>query len=204
MNSVSAIKQNNPRFKYHLFDDDDCREFIQTNFDASVLDAYDRLIPGAYKADLWRYCILYKLGGIYLDIKYEPFNAFKFINLTEKEHWVLDRDGHGIYNALIAVKPGNAILKKAINQVVEHVRKRYYGNCALSPTGPILLSRYFSVQEKQSFDMKHDFFNDYTNRFIFLNNIPIFKSYDGYLNDYKNTKKTEHYSTLWVKRSIYY
>jgi len=201
---VSMIKNNNPKFHYQLFDDDDCREFIKNNYNSSVLNAFDTLIPGAYKADLWRYCILYKRGGIYLDIKYRPINQFKFINLTEKEHWILDADGNGIYNALIVAKPGNEILRRAIEKVVENVRNRYYGGSCLDPTGPQMLSYFFSHEEKQLFDMKHEFyFGDMNNRIINFNGVPIFKSYNGYLNDYHNTKKTEHYSTLWSQRRIY-
>ena len=42
---VELIKAQNPRFTHHLFDDNDCRDFIQTHFKQDVLDAYDRLIP---------------------------------------------------------------------------------------------------------------------------------------------------------------
>ena len=79
--SVLMIKKLNPRFKYFLFDDNDCLEFIKNNYDENVLNAYNSLIPGAYKADLWRYCILYKKGGLYLDIKYRPLDNFCFVNL---------------------------------------------------------------------------------------------------------------------------
>jgi hypothetical protein len=88
---VEKIKKSNPEFKHHLFDDTDCRDFIKQHFDTEVLNAYDCLIPGAYRADLWRYCILYKWGGIYLDIKYEPVGNFRFIEIVDKEYWVLDR-----------------------------------------------------------------------------------------------------------------
>lgn len=88
---VEKIKTANPEFEHHLFDDAECREFIQNNFESDVVYAYDNLIPGAFKADLWRYCILYKKGGIYLDIKYEPVNGFKFIDCVDKEYFVLER-----------------------------------------------------------------------------------------------------------------
>ena len=55
---------------YYLYNDADCRAFIQSAFPPDVVAAYDRLIPTAFKADLWRYCVLYKFGGVYLDIKY--------------------------------------------------------------------------------------------------------------------------------------
>ena len=54
---------------HYLFCDADCREFIRNEYPPDVLMAYDRLIPTAFKADLWRYCVLYIYGGVYLDVK---------------------------------------------------------------------------------------------------------------------------------------
>jgi mannosyltransferase OCH1-like enzyme len=82
---VENIKTNNPKFEHYLFDDNDCRVFIKEKFPEEVLDAYDRLIPGAYKADLWRYCVLYIHGGIYMDIKFKCVNGFKLIELKQSD-----------------------------------------------------------------------------------------------------------------------
>ena len=202
-NAVNKIIYNNPRFNYQLFDDDDCRNFIKDNFDSSVLNAFDSLIPGAYKADLWRYCILYKNGGVYLDIKYAPVNGFKFINLMEKEHWVLDMDKNGIYNALIVCKPNNEILLRAINKVVENVKNKFYGSNCLHPTGPIMLAEFFTQSDKNNFDMYHDIYQSIENRFVFFNGYIIFKNYNDYLNEQRNNEKIGHYSGLWGSRNIY-
>lgn len=202
-NAVNKIKIINPRFHHFLYDDNDCRELIKNNFPEDVLYAYDNLIPGAYKADLWRYCILYKEGGIYVDIKYKPINQFKFINLTESEHWVLDVDGQGIYNALIVSKPENPILFAAIRQIVENVKNKFYGSNCLEPTGPHLLAKYFNNEQKNKFDMKHDFVNNMNNRFIHLNNYIVLKSYNGYLDEHNHNKKVDHYGHLWNIRQIY-
>lgn len=202
-NAVNKIKINNPRFTHHLFDDNDCHEFIKNNFDKNILSAFEKLIPGAYKADLWRYCVLYKLGGIYLDIKYEPVNNFKLICLTEEEHWVLDMDGIGIYNALIVSKPENPILLKAINDIVNNVNIKFYGNSALSPTGPLLLSKYFTHSEKKQFRLSHDVCMSFDNRYIYFNGYIILKQYNGYLSEHNFNKKLPHYSELWAKRTIY-
>ena len=80
--NVQLLKLQNPEFTHYLYDDEMCREFIKENFEEDVLNAYDKLIPGSYKCDLWRYCILYKYGGIYLDIKYKCVNDFKLIFLA--------------------------------------------------------------------------------------------------------------------------
>jgi mannosyltransferase OCH1-like enzyme len=205
-NTVKKIRQINPRFNYYLFDDNDCREFIKNNFDNDVLNAYDLLVPGAYKADLWRYCILYKLGGIYLDIKYVPINGFRFINLLEKEHFVLDWGNYGVYNALMVCKPGNEILLTAINKIIENVRDKFYGSSCLDPTGPNLLGKLFSDNEKNSFDLKHSLNGNGSvdsDKYILFNNHPVLKCYDGYFNERKKYASIQHYAELWQNRKIY-
>jgi len=71
---VKKLKHENPEFLYFLFDDAACRELIKTHFHKSVVDAFDKLIPGQYKCDLWKYCVLYVYGGVYLDMKYQCIN----------------------------------------------------------------------------------------------------------------------------------
>lgn len=201
--SVALIKLLNPKFKYFLFDDNDCRNFIKLHFKPDVLDAYDRLVPGAYKADLWRYCILFINGGIYLDIKYSPLNGFKFINLVEKEHLVADINGINIYNALMVCLPRNEILFKAIRQIVDNVKNKYYGSSSLDPTGPGLLSKFVSTSDN-IVDLKHTELyanNDY--KIINYNDIPIIKSYSGHNKDKIKYSKIKHYSILWSEKKIY-
>jgi mannosyltransferase OCH1-like enzyme len=201
--NYELLKKNHPKFKHYLFDENDCREFIKNNFEKNILDAYNSLIPCAYKADLWRYCVLYINGGIYIDIKYKPINNFKLIALTEKEHWVLDSDKRGVYNALIVCKSGNKTLLKAINQISVNVKNKFYGNNALEPTGPLLLTNFFSDFEKNNFDINHEvYFSSLNNRFIIYNNYFIFRSYNGYIEE--KTKNQKHnYDELWNNKKIY-
>jgi mannosyltransferase OCH1-like enzyme len=202
--AINNIKKNNPRFKHFLFDDNDCREFIKNNFNPEVLHAYDTLIPGAYKADLWRYCILYKYGGIYIDVKYLPINNFKLVNLLEKEHLVLDIGGKNIYNAMMVCKAGNQILLQAINQIVLNVKNKFYGNGYLDPTGPGLLAKFFNNEEKNKFDMKHITTGNKDNdKFITFNNYKILQGYSGYSSDREKYSPKKHYAELWKIKKIY-
>ena len=199
--AVEIIKKMNPAFEHHLFDDEDCREFIKNNFPEVVLEAFDSLIPGAYKADLWRYCVLYKEGGIYMDIKYIPHNDFHLISLTEQEHFVLDADHHSVYNALMVCKPNNPILFKAINAIVRNVKMKYYGSSCLEPTGPQLLGKFFPPIVKNNFHLNHETYNNL--KFISMNGIIILKMYNNYYTEMGKNEKSQHYSILWGKRSIY-
>ena len=200
--STRLIKMLNPKFNYYLYDDNECREFIKTNFPEDVLHAYDSLIPGAYKADLWRYCILFIKGGIYLDIKFIPLNGFKFINLTESEHLVSDINNIDIYNAFMVCLPQNQILFKAIRQIVENVKNKFYGASCLSPTGPKLLTRFISTKHK-IVDLKHRLLNDNDYKIIYFNNIPILKSYSGHEVEKTKFSIKKHYSELWAQKRIY-
>ena len=153
--AVQNIKEMNPGFKHELYDDHDCRVFIKKFFPAQILYAYDTLVPGAYKADLWRYCILYLRGGIYVDIKYSPVGTFSFIDILHSEHLCKDRgeyfkNKHGVYNAVMIMKAGNPILKECIHRVFENCYTKYYGNGSLYPTGPGLMGEVMPVSFKYS------------------------------------------------------
>ena len=153
---------------------------------------------------MWRYCILYKKGGIYLDIKYEPINGFKFYNLLEKEHWVQDVTKTNVYNALMVCKEGNPLLLKAINQICENVKNRYYGEGFLDPTGPGLLAKYFTNEEKDLFDTKHLLYgNSDGDKYIKFNDSLILKCYSGYFSERKASSTKKHYAEFWNKRQVY-
>ena len=65
--------------------------FIEDNFEKDVLDSFDILKPGAYKADLFRYCILYKKGGIWSDLTDDYLVPLdEIINFEEDELFLVD------------------------------------------------------------------------------------------------------------------
>ena len=67
-NIINNMKAMNKDYIFELFDDNDMDTWVKNNCESYIYDAYNKLYVGAAKADLWRYLILYKNGGIYLDI----------------------------------------------------------------------------------------------------------------------------------------
>lgn len=201
---VDKLKSANPEFKYYLFNDVQCYDYIKNNYELDVLNAFDTLVPGAFKADLFRYCILYKEGGIYIDIKFYTSNGVKLINFTDKEYFVRDIDfsGKGIYNAFMICKPGNPILKKCIDQVVENVKNRYYGKSQLYTTGPLLMRHFFSQEEINKFELYLYIINDKKDVSIYYKDKPILEIYNEYRKEQK-IGKNQNYHDLWVQKSIY-
>lgn len=147
-NAVYTWIDKNPDWEFHFFDDSACRDFIKNNFSKDVLDAYDNIIPGAYKCDLWRYCVLYIHGGVYSDIKQElcvELNKVlsedvEFVSVKDKYKKDYEFDGY-IYQAFICSKPRHPFLKKAIDRIVENSHNGFYGNDPLSITGPGMLGK---------------------------------------------------------------
>jgi mannosyltransferase OCH1-like enzyme len=202
---VNLLKSQNPNFNHYLFDDNDCREFIKTHFKPDVLQAYDSLIPGAYKADLWRYCILFINGGIYLDIKLVCVNDFRLIELTGQNNFVKDRHPCTIYNALIASQKGNIFLFRAIRQIVENVKNKYYGLDPLSPTGPELLGKLAIRTNFEGVNIGLKHYNGggyimYKNRFVISTEYPEYNNERTHAYNNINTKR---YATLWHENAIY-
>jgi inositol phosphorylceramide mannosyltransferase catalytic subunit len=69
--NVKRIRDLNPGWNYRLFDDGEMIDFIREAYGESMLSKYLRINPryGAARADLFRYLLIYKCGGVYLDVK---------------------------------------------------------------------------------------------------------------------------------------
>ena len=196
--NVELLKSQNPEFIHYLYDDAMCRKFIKENYSLNVLYAFDTLIPGAYKSDLWRLCILHKYGGIYLDIKYSCNEPFKLINLCNKEYWVKDYN-YGVYQALMVNLPNNRILMECINKIVYNVQHKLYLSSPLDITGPQLLGKFFSKKEKDEFDLELNCLKGG----IIYNNKLILKAYPEYKAEQDANELKQYYSILWNKREVY-
>ena len=125
---TNTWKENNPDYTYFLFDNNDCDEFIKTNFEISVYNTYCKIIPGAFKADLWRYCVLYVNGGVYIDIDTICLgNIDSFLNDDVEFMTPIDLNNcptigtHNLFNCFIACVPQHPILLECIRRIVHNV-----------------------------------------------------------------------------------
>ncbi|MDO4708148.1 MAG: glycosyltransferase [Porphyromonadaceae bacterium] len=69
--NIEYLKQLNPTWEYHLWEDSSVEAFIREHYGQEIWLYYTRISAryGAAKADFFRYLVIYKLGGVYLDIK---------------------------------------------------------------------------------------------------------------------------------------
>lgn len=92
--NVAKIKSMNPGWEHRIYDHNDRIEYIKEHYGNEILAYYERINPeyGAARADLFRYLLLYKHGGVYLDIKSTatvPFNEV----IRKSDRYILSNSG---------------------------------------------------------------------------------------------------------------
>ena len=150
----------NPDYEYYFFDDNDCRNFIEEHFSTDVLNAYDTLVPGAFKADLWRYCVMYIHGGVYIDCKqiyFVPFSGVDgIIAETDEVAICTDRPQGYLFNAFLASVPHSNLFRHLIDRCVENVNRQYYGRNPIDITGPGMMGELFNTLMGRKIDHAYD------------------------------------------------
>jgi len=176
--AMESWKQKNSKWEYTLFDSDDRVEFIKNHFEREVLDAYQTLLPPAFQADLWRYCVLYINGGVYADA-----DMICEVSLDEwiSSDFVVVRDDPMAFkwlaNGFIATFPKNPCIREIINRIVQKCRNKQL-EFYLDYTGPALwgkvVNKYLGENEE----------NDYL--------LGLYKKIQVLKHDYSTTKFTNY------------
>jgi len=112
-------------YQHIIFDDAECVSFLAKYYHKTVTDTF-HLLKGAHKADLFRYCILYIYGGIYMDIKTQLIHPISEIvpttTFTKPMIYSVLSSDLLIYNGIIASTPRNPIFMDLIYQITQHGR----------------------------------------------------------------------------------
>jgi mannosyltransferase OCH1-like enzyme len=140
--NVDRLRAMNPGWEYRFYDDADIAVFIKENYPPIVWEYYERIDPryGAARADLFRYLLMYKVGGVYLDIKssatrpldsvLKPDDRFIlskwYTSNGDYEHWGLVYDlrhllGGEYQQWHIICAPGHPFLKEVLEVVLSNI-----------------------------------------------------------------------------------
>lgn len=122
-------------YSYCIHTDHDQLVFIEKNFPGKICSLYKSLSIGAARADLWRLLVLYKHGGVYIDMDahlvwplgriIEPGAPELFLRYKNKEST----------NYFIASSPGNPNIKAIIDEVLARIEHSESNN-VYDITGP--------------------------------------------------------------------
>lgn len=118
------IRKYAPEYKHIIYDDDDCIKFLSNNYNQLVVNRFKSLSNGAHKADLFRYCWLYKNGGVYLDIKIILTKPLRDVFPNPEYLYTCNASGRPIFTSrcifqgIISTPPKNYIFKQLINKIL--------------------------------------------------------------------------------------
>ncbi|MES2634959.1 MAG: glycosyltransferase [Pseudomonadota bacterium] len=142
---VRELRGGNPGWDYRFYDDEAVGAFIRQQCPAQIREAFFRINPayGAARADLFRYALMYLMGGVYLDIKSSASRPLDQVVLGS-DQFVLSQwpnrhkqayVGYGIHPELkmlargefqqwhIIAQPGHPYLRGVIRSVLRNIAR---------------------------------------------------------------------------------
>ncbi|NTS66801.1 glycosyltransferase [Sphingomonas sp. HHU CXW] len=95
--NVDALRALNPGWSFSFYDDAAVERFIAEEYGKAILARYLRISPkyGAARADLFRYLLIFRSGGVYLDIKSSADQPFDEV-LRSDDRFIISQWDNGI------------------------------------------------------------------------------------------------------------
>jgi inositol phosphorylceramide mannosyltransferase catalytic subunit len=195
-NNIDSLKQINPNWEHYIYDDNDIEEFIKQNYSNHIYETYKRINPeyGPARADYFRYLVIYKLGGIYFDIKSGSKDKLDNIINDNDEFIIINHPEWNEYAQWVIIsKPGHPLMKEIIDAVTDKINNYNIKDDGVGKWGVLQLTGP-KIYTKTINDNKHKYSNltycdNYQNIHLNYNNInDIWMSH---INLFKN-----HYTTL--------
>lgn len=153
-------KKHFPESEYEhiLWDDAKIDEFVEKEF-PDYVNFYYSLPFHIMQLDFARYCIIYKYGGIYVDMDFYCFKNF-YGSINKQIFFVQSPfQGETIQNSLFGSVKNNKHILNIINEckktfyyyeIIDDIYSEEYNEYVLSLCGPILISKYYNNLEQNS------------------------------------------------------
>ena len=125
--TIMQVRSHAPMCEYRFYDAQERRAFIEQHYPCA-LDAYDALVPGAFRADLFRMIVVYTHGGTYIDMGMAPYPRTSLYEhvLDTLDEFVIPIDvwPYGLFNAFFAATAHHPYLKLIITHILDNITSR--------------------------------------------------------------------------------
>jgi mannosyltransferase OCH1-like enzyme len=134
---ISRLRKKNPEYTYEFYDDRRIEQFISEEFDQITLNLYQKLNIGAAKADFFRYAVLLKKGGIYIDIDSAVNGRLDDFIFPDDSAIISSEKNPGmLVQWALIFEPNHPFLTKTLQLVLENIRQNAYPHDVHKMTGP--------------------------------------------------------------------
>lgn len=140
------VKEFHPEWEYRLWTDAEIDDFVKTEF-PDFYPVFSGLPKHIMRVDVIRYLIMYKIGGLYLDLDYEfikPFDLTQYSLVLPRNRSLASGDPFdGIGNCIFASEPKHIFWKDVIDDLQKHPPQISHYIDVLDTTGPAYLTKIF-------------------------------------------------------------
>ena len=180
--------------EYKLFSITEMQNYLEKNWGTKFVELFKSYKKIAHRVDLWRYCILYQKGGIYMDADCILLNDIDFMISKYQMVFVTNNRGlKNIFNGFLMTVPKNPIFKKIIKFMLKTGTQfnDYYFNCNKLYT---IIDKYININLSQHIYNKKIKNIDYNilllidKRTTIININEKWNEYNKYCAFYNNTK----------------
>jgi len=122
----------NPKYKQVIYTDEQMYDFVKSNYDPDIFGYFERINNIVSRADFWRYLILYKNGGVYLDIdSLIVRDLSKMIREEDKAVVTAEKNENCYVQWSLVFDIGHPILEKTINNLIDNMMNNRHKNDVL-------------------------------------------------------------------------
>ncbi len=162
------LKELHPDWTYRLWTDADNLAFVTAEY-PDFLPVFQGLPRNIMRADVIRYLLMHRLGGMYMDLDYEMLKPFDLLDHEIVLPWESSGEkGVGndlICNSFFASVPGHPFWKMAIDDLATHPPTGQ--RPVVEETGPDFLTKIMKQAERAGVAMyrpEREWFNPVTPR----------------------------------------
>lgn len=153
---VDKVQSLNSDWEYRLWSDSDNDDFVKEHY-PDFYPVFKGFQKNIMRADVIRYLIMDKIGGVYLDLDYEMLSPFDFgdesLVLPKNRSLAFGDNRDALGNCVFASEAGHPFWKDVIKDLSDNPPVVNDYNEVIGATGPQLLTRVFYDNQYDDFHL---------------------------------------------------
>ncbi len=148
----------NPKYEHIIYTDEQMNDYMNSNAEKDIKDIYWKMNHIVAKADIWRYTILYNIGGIYLDIDSQIIGSLdELINNQDKAIVTPEIHKNQFIQWGLIFKKNHKILEYTLNNILSdvHTGKNRFDHHSLTVKNYAKAIFDLTQQNNCEFNWKH-------------------------------------------------
>ena len=200
----------NPGYEIRYYNGKDCENYLLKHFGPGYLRVYKQINAYAGKVNFMRACIVYNDGGWYSDWKQvclKPLDELQ--SIKHSFDWVSAYDSPWLekkhkrtfmMTAFFGAVPKHPLAKRYVDNIVNNVETKHYGDVPLDTTGPGCFGKSFDEMKLNTSNMligRHD------RNFFKFSGIKWVQQKCEKCTKGQDWKHGNNYNVLWKNKTYY-